>query len=186
MIVAVMIVIAFLAVTGYGILTGATSAILASSGGDGDNVLLSSVGVNNIPNVPLSIVASNPGTWPKGNRIWDCCRAIAYAEGYNVPNSNPARLNNPGDISDGISTYGSEYHSGSNITKFPDAQTGWLWLYAKLANILNGTSTRYNDQMSWNEIGAIWAPPNAAVWASNVATALRVDPDSSISDYVNG
>jgi hypothetical protein len=52
-------------------------------------------------------ITSDPSTWPTGSRIWDIARAIAIAEGANVEGSNPDRLNNPGDISDGASTYGS-------------------------------------------------------------------------------
>jgi hypothetical protein len=179
--IAVLIAIAFLLITGYGILTGATQSILGSVS-SGDNLSLS---VSQVPSVPTSIHPSDTSSWPNGDRIWDCCRAIAIAEGYNVPGSNPANLNNPGDISDGASVYGSEFHSGSSITKFPDAQTGWKWLYAKLTNILNGTSTVYDASYSWREIGAKWAPPNAEVWASNVSSVLGVDADSSISDYIN-
>lgn len=174
---------AILLLIAVGLYTGGTQASIAAmtstSTSDGDN--LSS---ENAPSIPQHIVASDPSTWPTGNRIWDCCRAIAVAEGYNVVGSNPANLNNPGDISDGASTYGSEFHSGSSITKFPDAVTGWQWLYTKLNNAANGKSTVYDPSMSWNEIGAIWAPPNATVWAANVARQLGVDVDSSLGDYV--
>lgn len=159
-------------------------AAVSSSTGGGTVPTDSSFNPNNAPSVPQHIVPSNPSTWPSGDRIWDCCRAIAYAEGYNVAGSNPATLNNPGDISDGATTYGFETHAGSNITKFPDAATGWRWLWSKLNNAATGNSSVYDPSMSWNEIGALWAPPNAGVWASNVAGALGVDPDSSLGDYV--
>jgi hypothetical protein len=138
------------------------------------------------PPITQHIEPTNTLTWPSGDRVWDCCRAIAFAEGYHVSGSNPARLNNPGDISDGRGTFGSEFHSGSNITRFPDAVTGWQWLYTKVARAASGKSTVYDPSMSWREIGAIWAPPNAEVWASNVAGNLGVDSDSSLGDYING
>lgn len=138
-----------------------------------------------VPPIPQHIVSTAPSTWPTGDKLWDCCRAIAYAEGYNVANAVPARLNNPGDLSDGAAMYGSEPHSGSSVTTFPDAVTGWTWLYAKLQNIAAGRSAVYDASMSWREIGAKWAPPNAEVWATNVAARLGVDPDSSLGDYVN-
>lgn len=147
---------------------------------DGDNVTS-----NDSPTVPQHIVPTDPRTWPSGDRIWDCCRAIAIAEGYNIAGSVPAIFNNPGDLSDGKDTYGSQFHSGSNVTTFPDATTGWSWLYTKLNNAVNGVSKVYNVSMSWREIGAKWAPPNADVWAQNVAGSLGVDPDSSLGDYVN-
>src|SRR5258708_26462293 len=87
---------------------------------------------------PMSITFDE-STWPSGDRVWNVCRAIARAEGANIEGSNPDRLNNPGDISDGGLTYGFEWHSGSSVTKFPDKQTGWQWLYSKISNAAAGT-----------------------------------------------
>lgn len=187
MIHAFMAVLVLLALA-YGILTGATQAALESVIGSngGDDVRPENVNVSGTS----EIIPTDPHTWPSGDRIWDCCRAIAFTEGYNAlvngQPSNPARLNNPGDISDGSSVYGSEFHSGSSITKFPDAATGWAWLYAKIKNAVTGVSHVYKADMSWREIGAKWAPPSANVWANNVATTLGVSPDSTLGDYVNG
>src|SRR6266403_1907032 len=64
-------------------------------------------------------ITFDPATWPSGDRVWNVCRAIAHAEGADVEGSNPDRLNNPGDISDGALTYGFEFHSGSSLTTFP-------------------------------------------------------------------
>jgi hypothetical protein len=179
----VMILLAAIAVVfvGLGLFTG-NALPVATIQDDGSTV----VDIADAPNITRHIEPTNPATWPSGNRLWDCCRAIATAEGYDVPNSNPARLNNPGDISDGLKMFGYEFHSGSHITKFPDANTGWQWLYVKLSNAVNGLSNVYDASMSWREIGAIWAPPNAEIWAANVSSYLGVNPDSSLSDYVNG
>jgi hypothetical protein len=150
--------------------------------GDGGPIMIDP---NNIPVISHHIEATNPATWPTGDNLWNVCVAIAFAEGYNVANSNPARLNNPGDISDGASTYGSEFHSGSNITHFPNPETGWGWLYAKLRNISIGGSAVYQPDWTFNQIGQKWAPPNWKVWAANVAAQLGVDADTRFSDYVN-
>src|SRR5260370_32854808 len=91
---------------------------------------------------PMSITVDE-STWPSGDRVWNVCRAIARAEGANVQGSNPDRLNNPGDISDGGLKYGFEFHSGSSITKFPDKQTGWVWLYQKISNIVSRKPAEY-------------------------------------------
>lgn len=177
----VMLALATLAILVYGIVTGVVTGVATSQISDGDNVSSNP----NAPAVPPNIVPTDPNTWPSGDRIWDCCRAVALAEGYNVAGSNPARLNNPGDLSDGVSEFGSEFHSGSNVTKFPTAATGWAWLYAKLRNAANGQSDVYNGDMSWREIGLKWAG-NSAAWSNNVASALGVNVDSSLNDYLNG
>lgn len=176
------IALLILTLIAYGLLEAeptATQKVTSST--DGDNVTLNT---RSVPVIPQH-VTSDPSTWPTGDRIWDIARAIAIAEGYNVDGSNPSRLNNPGDISDGAATYGSEFHSGSNVTKFPDAITGWTWLYAKLKNIATGGSSVYSPSMSWSEIASHWAA-NSDVWASNVSNALGVDVNSSFNDYVNG
>lgn len=130
-------------------------------------------------------ITNDPATWPKGDRIWDICRAIAKAEGYNVAGSNPFKLNNPGDISDGWKTFGGEPHSGSNITKFPNPETGWLWLYQKIENVLKGKSTVFDKGMTWYEFGKHYCPPNWQIWADNVAASLHISPDTTVEDYVN-
>lgn len=141
--------------------------------------------------VTLTGITFDPSTWPTGDRIWDIARAIAHAEGADQEGSNPDRLNNPGDISDGISTYGSEFHSGSNITNFPDKKTGWQWLYNKLDNINRGGSHVYSRDFSWVEIahdpatGATRWAGDWENWSNNVAAALGVDPSSTFGDYVD-
>ena len=174
-----LVIVVVAALTGQSIADVAASSV-SFGPTDGDNVTQPEA-----PSLPQHIDAAVPATWPSGNRVWDVCRAVAFAEGYQVPGSVPARLNNPGDISDGRATYGSEFHSGSNITTFPNAATGWSWLYTKVDNVANGRSSVYDPSMSWREIGAKWAPQNAEVWASNVAGALGVDSDSSLGDYMS-
>lgn len=125
-----------------------------------------------------------PSTWPgnSGDAIWQCCYAIAFAEGYNVAGSNPNRLNNPGDISDGASQFGSEQHSGSSVTHFPDAATGWQWLYDKISNIVSGNSGVYSPDDSWQAIAQKWAG-DWSNWVRNVTTYLGVSPSDRMGDF---
>jgi hypothetical protein len=131
----------------------------------------------------MTEITTDPQTWPQGDKIWDICRAIAYAEGYNTPHA-AFRNNNPGDISDGASTYGYEVADGSRVTKFPDAQTGWNWLYNKIKNHLDGKSTAYPQAMTISEFAHKYAG-NWANWQKNVGFHLGVDPlTTSFKDYV--
>lgn len=129
-------------------------------------------------------ITHDPATWPQGDNLWNIARAIAIAEGANVAGSNPDKLNNPGDISDGMHTFGAEYHSGSNVTHFPDKQTGWQWLYDKLQNIANGKSTAFSADWTWTQIAQKWAG-NWSAWVANVTRELGVDENSTFADYVN-
>lgn len=128
-------------------------------------------------------ITSDESTWPSGDVVWNVARAIARAEGANVPGSNPDNLNNPGDISDGGATYGFEFHSGSAVTKFPDKQTGWQWLYDKLKNaFVYGNSHVYSQNMTWTQLAQKWAS-NWQPWVDIVTGSLNVSPDDRVGDY---
>lgn len=158
------------------------------------NALINTTGVSGILNIsdtqPLSgsggqEITNDPSTWPSGDRIWNICHAVAYAEGANIAGSVPDRNNNPGDISDWADTYGSTYSDGSDVTTFPDKWTGWEKLYNKWLNIINGNSSVYSPSMTWVEIAQHWAGDWSA-WANNVSSHLGVNEQSPVKDYVNG
>lgn len=130
------------------------------------------------------MITSDRSTWPTGDRLWAIAQAIAVAEGYNQPDSNPFRLNNPGDLSDGFMVYGGEPHSGSSVTRFPDAETGWQWLRNKLSRIAHGKSSVYSPQMTWSQIAQKWAG-DWQNWVANVTRELGVSPESKFEDYIN-
>jgi hypothetical protein len=131
------------------------------------------------------VITNDRLTWPTGDKLWQIAQAIAIAEGYNLPTSNPFRLNNPGDISDGYDEFGGEPHSGSDVTRFPDAQTGWQWLYNKLSRIAQGKSAVYSPQMTWAQLAQKWAG-NWQNWVGNVTTELNVQPNSTIIQFLQG
>lgn len=137
----------------------------------------------------MSGITNDPATWPKGDKIWDICRAIAFAEGANIAGSVPDRLNNPGDISDGALTFATnipEYHSGSVVTHFPDKLTGWTWLYNKIKNHVTGQSDVYPADLSVTAFAQKYAG-NWQNWVTNVANYLKIQDPSSVtfSQYVN-
>lgn len=128
-------------------------------------------------------ITTDENTWPSGDAIWNICRAIAKAEGYNT-NGAAFRLNNPGDISDGTPVFGSEYHDGSNITKFPDAATGWNWLYNKINNHILGESGVYPREWTITQFAKKYAA-NWQPWKNIVGRELKVNPDNtSFAEYV--
>lgn len=131
------------------------------------------------------VIDSSMDTWPQGDSIWDICRAIAKAEGYDVATAAPYLLNNPGDISDGAETFGSEQHSGSSVTHFPDAATGWNWLYQKIKNHIDGKSKVYPASWTITQFSKKYAVPYTGNWKTIVGKELGVDPDTnSFKDYV--
>jgi hypothetical protein len=177
-----------LAIFAVGLLVWGGSALLGTSGDvGGDGSAPSSPANENIPDpgivtgVSMSIT-SDMNTWPGGDRIWNICRAIAFAEGAHRAGSVPDRLNNPGDISDGGVTFGAEAHSGSNVTHFPDKETGWSWLYEKVSNAVYGRSHVYLPSMTWVQIAQLWAG-DWQNWVNNVTSFLGVDPNSTLQQY---
>ena len=127
-------------------------------------------------------ITHDESTWPTGDKVWDVCRAIARAEGANVEGDNPDRLNNPGDISDGARLYGSEFHSGSAATRFPDKVTGWNWLYGKVSRISQGESVMYPLSLTWIGLAKKWAG-NCHPWALVVTDTLGVSAFDTLADY---
>jgi len=131
-------------------------------------------------------ITEDPSTWPGSDRIWNICAAIAKAEGYDGgAGVVPFDLNNPGDISDYASQYGSQPHSGSNVTTFPTAEVGWQKLYEKISNIVTGNSSVYAENLSWSGVAQKWAG-DSSNWLNNVIGYLGVDANSTPADYVGG
>lgn len=117
-------------------------------------------------------VYGGPTTYPQP--IKNVAVAIARAEGFFVPNSVPARANNPGDLK----VSGKPVLPGTSITKFDSADAGWTALYNQLYLILTGRSGVYNLDMSIADMGRLWTATatEQGAWSSNVAQSLGVDP----------
>lgn len=130
------------------------------------------------------MITNDPTTWPSGDKIWNICQAIAKAEGAAIAGSVPDRANNPGDVTDGISTYGALGSGCSNVTHFPTKQVGWNALYTKVSNIISGASITYCANWTWTQIAQKWSG-NWQPWVTNVTGALGVDPTSTVEEYVN-
>ena len=121
-------------------------------------------------------------TWPTGDKLWEFAQAIAKAEGYGPPENNPTRLFNPGDISDGFHLYGGEHYSGSDVTHFPDHETGWAWLRDKLQNCMNGASHIFKPSMTFRQFAQKYAG-DWQNWVMNVTLELGVSPDTTLEEW---
>ena len=109
--------------------------------------------------------------------VRELARAIAFAEGFHVPNSIPAQRNNPGDlkVNGVIATYGT-------------AAEGWEALERQLQLIANGGSRYYTLKQTIAEMGATWAPSSdgntVGAWAKNVASRLGVSVNTRLEAVI--
>jgi len=164
---------------------GAGAGLLALAGA----VFLLSKNASATENFLTPAITQDPASWPAGDRVWDVCRAVAMAEGFNDgPGHAPFDLNNPGDLSPGDeagqATAGpAEFHDGSHIIHFATAAGGFQALYHKFYDAAAGVSRVYDPAMTWEQIGSLYAG-DAGDWIRNVTGFLGVDPGSTLGDYV--
>jgi hypothetical protein len=132
-------------------------------------------------------ITNDPATWPTGDRVWDVCRAIAFAEGANIAGDAPDRNNNPGDLSQGdehgqaVAGY-EVLPDGENTIQFETKEGGWQALYTKVNNIRLGISLTYSPGMTWTQIAAKYAG-NSGNWVRNVTAQLGVSPSDTFGSY---
>jgi len=101
--------------------------------------------------------------------------AIATAEGYYLPSSLPARLNNPGSLkgSDGV------------LLRFETADEGWQALYRQVELMITGKSAYYRPTMTIQEIAQIYTGGDKPEpWARIVAAKLGTTPDRPIGEVL--
>ena len=101
--------------------------------------------------------------------------AIANAEGFGVPGKIPTVRHNPGNLV-----------ANGQIQTFATDQDGWNALYNQVNLMISGQSAYYSPGMTWNQIAQSWTTTGPSTWASNVASTLGVDPNSTLGDYVGG
>lgn len=123
---------------------------------------------------------SSDGSLDVTGKIQAIAQAIAQAEGFGVAGKIPTLANNPGDLELGDIGYGK---MGEGITVFGSVTDGWNALYGQISGWLLGTSSNYSINMTWDQIGAKYA--GASAWANNVASALGVDPNSTLGAYLS-
>jgi hypothetical protein len=131
-------------------------------------------GNSNIDN-QLANITSDDTTWidgyTLGDKIWVICNAIAHAEGANISGSVPDRLNNPGDITDGSSTFGIGFIDSIDNSK--------------LTRIASDNSRMgVNSNSTWEEISQKWAT-RWRPWVNSVTSNLGVSSNSTIGQYLN-
>jgi hypothetical protein len=108
--------------------------------------------------------------------------AIARTEGYFQKGSIPNRLNNPGDLTSQI---GNAYPGQQGLYKqyvvFRTAQDGWKALRSQIQRVIDGTSTKYTQEMTMLQIARVYAA--SPQWLKTLGKILRISPKLTFEEY---
>lgn len=107
-------------------------------------------------------------------------QAIARAEGFYVAGSRPARNHNPGDMTADL--IGKSTGKDGMFVVYANDADGWENLYAQVNAWLDGTSRHANIDSTIAEISQFYTTTDQNAWAFTVASALGVDPDTSLGE----
>ena len=111
-------------------------------------------------------------------------QAIAFAEGFYVSGSRPARNHNPGDMKADLIGRANGFDS-DGFAVYATDDDGWKNLYAQVNAWLNGTSRYHSSQSTIADLAGLgsetgYTSTDQASWASNVAAKLGVETDTQI------
>jgi predicted PurR-regulated permease PerM len=108
--------------------------------------------------------------------------AIAYAEGFYVTGSRPARNNNPGDLT--VDLTGAGIGWDGTFVIYRTIADGWNALTKQVQMMIDGTSAYYNPSMTIQEIANKYTATQSFAWASNVASKLGVSVNTTLNELL--
>jgi hypothetical protein len=107
--------------------------------------------------------------------------AIAFAEGYNVPDSRPRRNNNPGDLEQDVTGKAIGYDGPYVVYASP--QDGLDALKHQVRLMFKGSHI-YQPSMTIGEVACHYTTTDPEAWARNVAGHLGVSIQSRLEDLL--
>jgi len=119
--------------------------------------------------------------------------AVATFEGFYTAGSRPARDNNPGDLKY-AGQPGATGQDSLGFAVFPTADAGWTALDNQLQAYVNQfpdydifqIMEHYLGQNITAEGGEVTSQGNSTTYANYVASAIGVDPNTTLSDLAAG
>ncbi len=108
-------------------------------------------------------------------------RAIAAQEGWGQPGARPTRNNNPGDLRDWPPGFPRD---AGGFTIFPDAATGWSYLYRDVQAHLAANPAQ--SVADWIASYADVAGAELDQYAGAVAAALGIAPSDPLGSVTLG
>lgn len=108
--------------------------------------------------------------------------AVARTEGFFVKGTLPARLHNPGDIrSSRPHAYTGQVGLYHGYAVFRNDRAGWAALTSQIQRVIDGTSTQYNQAMTFAQIAKIYA--TSPQWPKTLCKILKISPQLTLEEY---
>ena len=107
-------------------------------------------------------------------------KAIATAEGFYVDGSRPQRNHNPGDMTADL--IGKGVGTDGPFIVYATDDDGWANLKAQIQKWFDGTSKNADSSSTIADLAGFYTNTEQSAWANNVANALGVSTDTSLSD----
>lgn len=121
--------------------------------------------------------------YAQDSKVVQFARAIGRTEGFFIKGTIPNRLHNPGDLMptkrDAFTGQIGLYHG---YAVFKNDAAGWAALEGYIEKMLDGTSHRYDRDMTIMQIARVYAG-NWRYWGKTVAKLLDVDPKTTLTEY---
>jgi len=132
--------------------------------------------------ITLALIMSAPAQ-SVDHKVKELAHAIAMAEGYFIRGTIPNRYHNPGDIT---SSSRHAYPGQVGLSKrgyviFKNSDYGWQALYDQIQRVIDGTSTRYTQSMTFRQIAKVYAEDRQ--WAKKVCSILGITPQTTFEEY---
>jgi len=117
-------------------------------------------------------------------KVDEVAHAIARTEGFYVRGTIPNRLHNPGDIrSNRRGVYPGQSGLYHGYVVFRDNASGWRALRAQLQRIVDGTSTKYTQDMTFIQIGRVYAEDPQ--WPKTLCKILKISPWLTFAEFMD-
>lgn len=112
-------------------------------------------------------------------------RAIARTEGFYIKGTIPNRLHNPGDIMTRLKrAYPGQVGTYHGYAVFKNDAYGWAALEAQIQRVIDGTSTKYTQDMTMVQVAKVYAA-NWRYWGRTVCKILKISPSLTFQEYFN-
>ena len=115
-------------------------------------------------------------------KVHTLAAAVARTEGFGVNRALPTRLHNPGDIRSRLThAYAGQVGLYHGYVVFKTDYWGWAALERQIQRVIDGTSTKYDQSMTFAAIAKIYAA--SPQWSKNLCYLLKITPQTTFEEY---